>query len=171
MNLLQSIAGTPLRAALTIGAVAFATIAGAWIFEWAGYAPCELCLQQRYAYYAGIPLAMMVALGAALGAPGASRVLLIVLALLFAGSAMFGVYHSGVEWGFWPGPSGCSGAATGAPKAGPTDMGAFLQQLKTSRVVPCTEAAIRIFGLSLAGWNALISTALSAVAIAGFRRN
>jgi disulfide bond formation protein DsbB len=46
---------TPLRAALVILVVATATIAGAWIFEYFGYAPCELCLQQRWAYYAAIP--------------------------------------------------------------------------------------------------------------------
>ncbi|NMD07746.1 MAG: disulfide bond formation protein B, partial [Phyllobacteriaceae bacterium] len=50
---------TPLSAratSLLIALVALATIIGAWIFEFAGYAPCELCLQQRWAYYAGVPL-------------------------------------------------------------------------------------------------------------------
>jgi disulfide bond formation protein DsbB len=53
---------TPRRAAVLILAVALATILGAWVFEYAGYAPCELCLMQRWAYYAAIPLAVLVAL-------------------------------------------------------------------------------------------------------------
>lgn len=167
MNLVATFTSTPLRAALAVCAVALATIAGAWLFQWAGYAPCELCLLQRWAYYAGVPLAALTALVAAASPGGASRALLIVLALVFAGSAIFGIYHSGVEWGFWPGPSGCSG--TGAAPGAPADMGAFLNQLKTARAVSCTEAALRIFGLSLAGWNAVISAALCAIAVRGAR--
>jgi len=99
-----------------------------------------------------------------------ARALLIVLAVVFAASALFGIYHAGVEWGFWPGPSGCAG---GGAKPGPADMGDFLKQLKAARVVPCTEAAIRIAGLSLAGWNAVISAAICALALKGarFQRN
>ena len=57
----------PLHAALGLLLIAFATIAGAWVFEWAGYAPCELCLMQRWAYYVGVPLAALVAIIAARG--------------------------------------------------------------------------------------------------------
>lgn len=148
--------------------LAFATIAGARIFEWAGYAPCELCLQQRYAYYIGVPLAALAVITAAMDIQRLARLLLIAVGIVFAASAVFGVYHSGVEWGFWEGPSGCSG---GAAKPSPAAMGDFLKQLKTTRVVPCTEAAIRIFGLSLAGWNAVISAVICALALKGARRD
>ena len=76
-------------------------------------------------------------------------------------SAGLGIHHAGVEWGFWAGPSDCGGAA--APAAG--NVGDFLNQLQTTRVVNCAEAAWRFLGLSLAGWNVLISLALAALAL------
>lgn len=154
------------QAALTIFAIAFATIAGAWIFEAAGYLPCELCLQQRWAYYAGVPIAAATTLVAWKGPPGLTRVLLLVLALIFLASTVFGVYHAGVEWKFWDGPAGCTG--TVAQKAGSMDD--FMKQLRTTKVVRCDEVAIRIFGLSLAGWNAVISAAMAAIAVSAISR-
>ena len=156
---------TPARAALLVLAAAFATIAGAWIFEWAGYLPCDLCLKQRWAYYAGVPLAAVVALVAGAGARTPAAIGLVLLALVFAGSAVFGVYHAGVEWGFWPGPQDCTGALTKPPS-----IQDFLKQLETVKVVRCDAVAIRIFGLSLAGWNAVISAGLVLVAELGASR-
>ena len=80
--------------------------------------------------------------------------------LIFVASAALGAYHSGVEWGLWLGPSDCGGGAA----SGAGNMGDFLSQLQTTRVVSCTEAAWRFMGLSLAGWNVLISLALAAFA-------
>ena len=159
-------ATTPLRAALLVLAVAFATIAGAWIFQWVGYAPCELCLKQRWAYYAGVPLAAIVAGVAAGGARAATIAGLAALALIFTGSAIFGAYHAGVEWGFWQGPQDCTGSITRAPS-----MDDFLKQLDTVKVVRCDAVAIRILGLSLAGWNAVISTGLACAALLGATRS
>ena len=150
---------TPQRAALLIFLVALATIAGAWIFEYYGYAPCELCLKQRWAYYTGVPLALIVSLAAPryLDLAKAGLALLIVLWL---GSMVFGIYHSGVEWKWWPGPATCTAQAgfTGG-----------LPDLSKPAVL-CDTPAIRIFGLSLAGWNALISLGLALAAFAGLRR-
>lgn len=149
----------PQRAALIILAVAFVTIAGAWIFEHFGYAPCDLCLKQRWAYYIAIPLALVVALLA-----GSNRTLgrtgLWALALIWIASMVFGIYHSGVEWKWWPGPDTCTGS--GALSGG------LLPDL-SAPVVMCDQAALRILGLSLAGWNAVISVALAITAIAGAR--
>ena len=156
---------TPLQAALGVLIVAFATIAGAWVFEWAGYAPCELCLMQRWAYYAGVPLAAMVAIVAGRGSRGLAGAGLALLGLIFAGSMIFGAYHAGVEWGFWPGPSGCTGALAKADS-----MADFMKQLETTKVVRCDAVAIRILGLSLAGWNAVISAAMAALALLGARK-
>ena len=140
---------------LVIAAVAFATIAGAWIFEYAGFAPCALCLKQRWAYYAAIPLSLLLLAAP----PSAMRMGLMVLAILWLASMVFGIYHSGVEWKWWQGPSTCGegGGLTGE-----------LPDL-TKPVVLCTEAAIRIFGLSLAGWNAVISLALAILALRAAR--
>ena len=149
---------TPRRAGLLIFAVTLATIAGAWIFELLGYAPCELCLMQRWAYYAGLPLALAVALLAP-GSAGLARAGLGVLALLWLGSMVFGVYHAGVEWKWWLGPSTCGSQA--GFSGGLPDLG--------KPVILCDTAAIRILGLSLAGWNAVVSLGLALLALAGLR--
>jgi disulfide bond formation protein DsbB len=77
---------------------------------------------------------------------------------------LFGIYHSGVEWGLWQGPTDCTGSLTQADSV--TD---FLKQLQTVKVVRCDAVAIRILGLSLAGWNAVISAGLFGLAIMGMR--
>ena len=101
---------TSQRAALLIFLVALATIAGAWVFEYYGYAPCELCLKQRWAYYAGVPLALVVMLLAPRN-PGLAKAGFALLALLWFASMVFGTYHSGVEWKWWPGPTTCTAQA------------------------------------------------------------
>jgi disulfide bond formation protein DsbB len=146
--------------ALVVAILAFATIAGAWIFEYAGYPPCDLCLDQRYAYYAGVPLAALVFVLAWARAPRAIVVLgLAALALIFLGNAAFAVYHSGVEAHLWQGPTACTGGM-----AGPADAGDLLKQLETIKVVRCDAVSLRVFGLSLANWNIFISAALAALA-------
>jgi disulfide bond formation protein DsbB len=147
-------------------ALCVATIVGAFAFQAAGYAPCELCLKERLPYYAGMALAATTLLLAWRRSNGASRTGFVLLALVFLFSAGFGAYHAGVEWGFWPGPSDCTGTLARA-----ADNADFLRQLQTVRVVRCDAVAIRILGLSLAGWNAVISTGLAAVAVLGARRS
>ncbi len=145
------------QVALAVALGAAATVGGALVFEHAfGYVPCKLCLVQRNPYYIAIPLG----LAAAVLPPRLGLIGLWLLALLFVVSAGLGAYHAGVEWGFWAGPSDCGGGSgTGAG-----NVGDFLNQLQNTRVVNCTEAAWRFLGLSLAGWNVLISLALAAVA-------
>ncbi len=156
---------TPLRAALFVFVVALATIAGAWIFQFAGYLPCELCLKQRWAYYTGVPFALIVTLAAWKGPRGAAGFGLVLLALLFFASSAFGTYHAGVEWAFWPGPTDCTGSLD---KAG--SMSDFMSQLNTVKVVRCDAVAIRILGLSLAGWNGVISLVMAGIAAIGATR-
>jgi disulfide bond formation protein DsbB len=145
------------QAALAVALGAAATVGGALIFEHVfGYVPCKLCLIQRNPYYIAIPLGIV----AALLPPRWDRRALWLLALIFVVSAGLGAYHSGVEWGFFAGPTDCGGGAG----AGAGNVGDFLSQLQTTRVVSCTEAAWRFLGLSLAGWNVLISLALAGFA-------
>jgi disulfide bond formation protein DsbB len=152
------------QVALAVALGAAATVGGALIFEHAfGYVPCKLCLIQRNPYYIAIPLGLV----AALLPPRWMRAGLWLLALIFIVSAGLGAYHSGVEWGFFAGPSDCGGGSG----AGAGNVGDFLNQLQSTRVVSCTEAAWRFLGLSLAGWNVLISLALAAfAAMAGARK-
>ncbi len=150
-------------AAVAILVVAAATIGGALVFEHGyGYIPCALCLLQRRPYYIGMPLAL-----AAIFLPERwRRVGLALLALLFLGSAALGAYHAGVEWGVWLGPADCGGGAGAAP----ADVNDLLRSLNGLKVVSCTEAAWRFLGLSLAGWNVLISLGLAAIAAGGLTR-
>lgn len=164
MPALRDRIGSARAAAGLILLAALATIAGALVFEHAfGLAPCPLCLRQRYPYYAAMPVALAAAL-----VPSATlaRAGLVLLALVFLVGAGLGVHHAGVEWGWWPGPSDCAGA----PSASPGSVGDFLSQLQTTRVVSCMDAAWRFLGLSLAGWNVLISLALAGAALAAALR-
>ena len=149
---------------LAIFAVASATIVGAWIFQAMGYAPCELCLKERLPYYAGIAVSLLAILLALRGAGAALQACFTSLLLIFAASAALGAYHAGVEWGFWPGPADCTGSFQKA-----ATMQDFLQQLHSAKLVRCDAVAIRILGLSLAGWNAVISAVLAGLAIVGLR--
>jgi disulfide bond formation protein DsbB len=151
-------------AAAVVAAVGVATILGAWFFEYGlGLKPCPLCLEQRHAYYFAIPLAVMVVMGDQIGA--ARKVLIAALVVIAAGmlwNTYLGIYHSGVEWKWWQGPTDCSGALENLGAAG--NLATTLEKMS---VVRCDEAAWRFLGLSLAGYNALISAALAAVAIWG----
>ena len=101
----------------------------------------------------------MTAYAATGRAPSIVTAGLIGLALIFAFNAALGVYHSGVEWALWKGPQDCTGSISGAP-----NVADFLKELQHVKVVRCDEVQLRIFWLSLANWNVLISAALAALA-------
>lgn len=153
-------------AAAGIAVIAAVTLAGAWFFELVlDIRPCPLCLEQRYAYYLAIPLAALIALGASREVP--RRLLglgLLILALALLANAGLGAYHSGVEWGFWQGPTDCSGPIT--------DLGggSLLDGLNKVKVIRCDEVQWRFLGMSLAGYNVLISLAMAALAVWGLRK-
>lgn len=156
-----------LRAALAIAIIAAATLAGAWFFQLVlGIVPCPLCLEQRYAYYLAIPLAVLVAIAAARDAPRAVLIGgLLLLSLAALGNAGLGAYHAGVEWGWWQGPTDCSG-----PVGNLGSAGSLLARLNTVKVIRCDEVQWRFLGLSLAGYNVLISLLMAAVALWGIER-
>lgn len=152
----------PLPTAILVLAATAATLAGAWTFQLLGFEPCELCLKQRYPYYAALPLAAAAIFLARNAQPVTARVILAVLAAIFIASALFGGYHAGVEWKFWPGPTDCTGDFVK-----PASMEDFRRQLETTRIVRCDEVAIRILGLSLADWNVLVSAGIAVLAALG----
>ena len=82
--------------ALLIAAASIAILAAVWIFQAFGYAPCELCLAQRYAFYAGVPLAALTALAASRSAHGLARAGFGLIALIFAANAALAASHAGV---------------------------------------------------------------------------
>jgi disulfide bond formation protein DsbB len=155
----------PALAALIVAIAGAATIAGAWFFELViKLKPCPMCLEQRVPYYIGIPLALLVAFAAWRKAPrGLVIGGLVVLAGLMLWNVYMGVFHAGVEWKWWLGPAECSGT----PEFG--GAGGFLNRLQNINITRCDEAAWRFLGLSLAGYNALISAALAIVALLGVK--
>jgi disulfide bond formation protein DsbB len=161
-------ANPALTAALAVTVVAAATLAGAWYFQLVlDIVPCPLCLEQRYAYYLAVPLGVLVALAAAKGAPRAVLLVgLAILALAALGNAGLGTYHAGVEWGLWQGPTECTGPIGNLGSA--ADM---LKRLDTVKVVRCDEVQWRFLGLSLAGYNVLISLLMAAIAAWGIVRS
>jgi len=152
-------------AAGLVAAVMAMALGGAWIFEWAGYAPCPLCLQQRTPYHVAIPLGIAVALVAIRPLPAClSAGGLALLGIVLLWSAGLGTFHAGVEYGFWPGPTDCAAQPMSLPAGG----GSLLDVIRRApRVVPCDQPAwtFPYLGISLAGFNALISAGLLALVI------
>ncbi|AKI03256.1 disulfide bond formation protein DsbB [Hoeflea sp. IMCC20628] len=147
-------------------AVAMAIVVGtALAFEHiGGYIPCALCLEQRMPYYVGAPLMLVAAVISLAGGPSwAVRGLLAVGGLLMLYGLVLGVYHSGVEWHWWDGPASCATSADAVTK----DAGSLLGDLSSKKPPSCDSAALRVLGLSFAGWNVLASAALAAIAIRG----
>jgi disulfide bond formation protein DsbB len=159
----------PVAALVVVTLAPAVLLAGAWYFQLIiGLLPCKLCLEQRWPHYIAVALGIAALVAARLGPPGIRRLarpLFGLLALVFAVSTLLGAYHAGVEWRWFAGPSDCAGAQ---PQAA-ASMQDFLQQLQTTRVVSCSEAAWRLLGLSLAGWNALFSAALALFALLAAR--
>jgi len=157
-------ASPALAAALAIAGIAAATLAGAWFFQLVlAILPCPLCLEQRYAYYFVIAAGALLAIAASRGLEARWVALgLIVLGLATLANAGLATYHAGVEWGFWKGPTACTGPIVDLGKAGN-----LLEQLNKVKVVRCDEVQWRFLGLSLAGYNVLISLLMTAIALWG----
>ena len=144
--------------ALWIAAASIVILAAVWIFQGLGYAPCELCLTQRYAFYAAVPLALLTAL-ASRSAHGLARAGFALLAVVLAANAVLAAYHVGVEHHWWPGPTACTGGLTGS-----LNVNDLVNTLNSVKVVRCDEVQLRIVGLSLAGWNVVASAILAVYA-------
>jgi disulfide bond formation protein DsbB len=119
-------------------------------------APCTLCLRQREVYWAAIGVA---AAGVALSFTPfkARQMICLALTIVFLYGAGVAAYHAGAEWKFWPGPKSCSGGATSISTA---DISALLKGAGRAPPV-CDKPAWVFLGLSMAGWNALVSLGLA----------
>ncbi|CCM77490.1 disulfide bond formation protein B [Rhizobium mesoamericanum] len=132
-----------------------------------GYIPCALCLLQRQPYYYGIPIALIGAVASAVGLPSwIGRAFLLAAGILMVVGAGMGVYHAGVEWHFWEGPATCSTTAGSMTQ----NAGDLLSELNTIKGPSCTDAALRVLGLSFAGWNVITSLVLAVFAFIGVRK-
>ena len=152
------------RVALILAVTMAAVVGTALGFEHiGGYLSCALCLEQRPPYYRGVPVMCAAALAAALKAhPTLVRVLFFAGGGLMLYGAGLGIHHSGVEWGWWPGPEGCGGTAGLT-----TDASNLLGDLNAIKPPACNEAALRVLGLSFAGWNVIASVILATGCLRG----
>jgi disulfide bond formation protein DsbB len=155
----------PSRAALLAGLIGLVVILAALVLQYGfGYAPCPLCLEQRWPYYIGVPIAFVLAFIGDRLPSGLMALLLVLLAALFVYGSALGVYQAGAEWNYWLGPSNCSAGNVGA---NPADVGGLLDAIDTSVVVSCTNPRLRILGVSLAGWNAVAMAVLVLITLWG----
>lgn len=134
-----------------------ALLGGAYLFQALGYAPCQMCLWQRWPHFAAVLIGLIAWRmgGAALAWLGA---------LAAATTGAIGVYHTGVERGFWQGPTSCTGG-------GGLDglSGSDLLTVTGPRLVMCDEVVWQFLTLSMASWNAILSFGLVAVWIMAAR--
>jgi disulfide bond formation protein DsbB len=144
--------------------VPVALLGGALAFQYVGgLYPCEMCWWQRYPHIAAIPLALL-----AFVVPGMSarRAFVAFSALAVAVSGFIGVYHAGVEYKWWEGMTACTSTMTGHGGS-VQDM---LTRIMEAPAIRCDEAQWRLFGVSLAGFNAIFSLAGAAGVFALLRR-
>lgn len=145
--------------ALTLFAAVGVILAALGFEHIAGYEPCFLCLQQRYAYYVGIPVLFIALIVISTGQYRLAALLFFAVAIIFLANAGFAAYHAGVEWKLWEGPPTCSGGMESL------SSGIDLAKLSGKPVVICGEAQVRFLGLSFAGWNVVACVILTIMAL------
>lgn len=136
-----------------------ALLLGAWAFQHlGGMAPCKMCIWQRYPHAAAVLIGVL-----AFAFPGIRPLPLLgaVAAMVTAG---IGMYHAGVEQKWWEGPTSCTSGDIGGLSAEE-----LMDQIMSAPLVRCDDIPWEMFGLSMAGWNALLSAGLVLVWLAAFR--
>ena len=152
------------NAAFLIAGVSFASLASAWTFQFMGFEPCELCYAERNPYYFAVPAGLLAAMLAD-RAPKAAALILAAICAALIYDAGLAAYHAGVEWHFWPGPDACTGNGPGVQATG-----SLSQKLRHNTAVRCDVAALRIFGISLAGYLVFLSLGLAGLGGAALYR-
>jgi disulfide bond formation protein DsbB len=126
-----------------------------------GYIPCALCLEQRTPYYAAMPaLAAGLLLNAKASPPRLIRGAFAIAAIIMAYGMALGVFHAGFEWGLWPGPQDCAIVSGGEA----VSAGDLLGAIDSVKPPSCDQAALRVLGLSFAGWNAIAAAIAATLA-------
>jgi disulfide bond formation protein DsbB len=151
-----------LIAALSLLGIAY------FIFErWLGYAPCHLCIGQRWLYAWAAVFGVLGVIWAVVSrSPGTARLCAYLMFALFLGETILATFHAGVELKWWKGPSSCTGSA------GPIDMSQIRDLLNgaVSHTPMCDVAFWSFAGVSMAGWNAIAAAVLAVISLAAAAR-
>jgi disulfide bond formation protein DsbB len=141
----------PLIALLVSGGL----LVGAWTFQYGfGYAPCQMCYWQRHAHKAVLAVAAVWLILRAIGVKAEAILKWVLVAALLV-SFFYAAWHTGVEYGIFEAPPTCLGGDLGTLAVDGNDPLAFLD--KNIRPPACSEAVWHFLGLSMAGWNAVVS--------------
>lgn len=148
---------------LTALAVSLLMLATAWGFQlFGGLSPCHLCLKQRDIYWIAFGVALVASIWALFtGAKGPPRVFAFILFAVFTTGAAIATYHAGVEYHWWAGPASCS---TGGDDISIDRMAAFIAGA-VDHAPMCDVVPWSLFGVSMAGYNALISAVLAVLSL------
>jgi len=136
-------------------------LAGAYVFQALGYAPCQMCFWQRY------PHALATLIGLVLIVIP-SRALIALGALTTSTTSVIGIFHAGVEQKWWDGPASCSGNIDKLSGLSGQDL---LATNVLDKVVMCDEISWAFAGLSMPAWNAILSAALCAMWVIALKRS
>jgi len=137
-----------------------AMLLGALGFQYIGdLPPCKMCYWQRYAHVVAVIMGVAMWLYP-------TRFVAALGGLAALASAGLGGYHAGVEQKWWPGPNTCTSQSIEGLS---TDD--LLAQIMNAPVVRCDEIPWDMFGISMAGWNMIISLGLAALWLMALRRD
>jgi disulfide bond formation protein DsbB len=144
-------------APLVVAAASIAILGGAFAFQYiGGLAPCELCILQRWPYVATIALGLLGIWAQGAGRSELARGLMALSGIAFLIGAGIAAYHVGVEQKWWEGPATCTGLGSVG------SIQDLLKKIESAPIVRCDEIAWSLFGISMAGYNFLLSLALAA---------
>lgn len=144
-------------------ALAVAAIGTALFYQYVlNYQPCALCFEERIPYY----ILIVISILALLTQRFVGKYLIIGLGVLMFLGSLYGAYHAGIEWGFWLGPQSCTGSDLNIGSG--TDLLAMVRKIK---IVPCDVANWRLFGISFAGYNALVSMLMALICAVTVMKN
>ncbi len=133
----------------------FALLAGAYIFQAFGYPPCQMCYWQRWPHFAALAIGIIATV-----IP--NRIWPYLGALAAATTSGIGIFHTGVERGWWEGPTSCTG--------GGLDASSDLLSLSGDMLIMCDQVSWELLSLSMASWNALFSAILALIWLAAARK-
>lgn len=155
-NLINSVLTRPTLAAAIVTAVPAVLLAAAFVFQYGfGLAPCVLCIYQRWPYAAIIVIGLAAFVLARRGHAKPAAALIFITALIFIGETLLAAYHVGVEYHWWA--SAFEGCSTGFDVTG---GGSILDKIESTAAVRCDAVAWSLFGISMAGYNAIIAFAM-----------